>query len=266
MRISIITINYNNAIGLSKTIKSVCEQTSTDYEYIIIDGGSNDGSKSLIEKESNYINCWVSEPDNGIYNAMNKGICKSTGDYLLFLNSGDWLSSSTVLQDMHNQLDMDFDIIYGNIAVHDSNDKVEIWSVSDTKLDLDHFCYDTIPHQASFIKKSLFFFNEHLSGYNENLKISSDWAFFFEQIVVKKVTVKHINKIIANYNLEGISATREGKELIKQERESIIDNYYPKYYSLYTKYQTVMQERDKYKELLSRRPIKLYFKLRGIFY
>ncbi len=89
MKLSIITVNLNNKDGLQKTIDSVISQTFKDFEWIVIDGGSTDGSKELIEKYSDYISYWVSEPDKGIYNAMNKGIKVAKGDYLEFLNSGD---------------------------------------------------------------------------------------------------------------------------------------------------------------------------------
>ena len=86
MKLSIITINYNNAIGLKKTIESIVEQTYHEFEYIVIDGGSNDDSKKVILENQNNISDWCSEKDAGIYNAMNKGILKATGEYLLFLN------------------------------------------------------------------------------------------------------------------------------------------------------------------------------------
>ena len=91
LKISIITINYNNKSGLEKTIESVLQQTYDNIEYLVIDGNSTDGSKDVIKKYKHRISYWVSEPDSGIYNAMNKGGTKATGDYLLFLNSGDVL-------------------------------------------------------------------------------------------------------------------------------------------------------------------------------
>ena len=89
--LSIITVNLNNCDGLQKTIDSVVGQTFTDYEWIVIDGGSMDGSRELIEQYADCLAYWCSEPDNGIYNAMNKGISRATGEWLLFLNSGDSL-------------------------------------------------------------------------------------------------------------------------------------------------------------------------------
>jgi glycosyltransferase involved in cell wall biosynthesis len=96
MLLSIITINYNNLSGLEKTIQSVLNQTLKNFEFIIIDGGSTDGSKEYNQEKNEFIDCWVSESDNGIYHAMNKGIKMAKGEYCLFLNSGDYLVDSEV--------------------------------------------------------------------------------------------------------------------------------------------------------------------------
>ena len=96
--ISIITVNFNDKIGLERTLESVFSQNFRNFEYLVIDGGSNDGSKELLEKNSEKINYWVSEPDKGIYNAMNKGISFAKGEYLIFLNSGDHLKNENSLE------------------------------------------------------------------------------------------------------------------------------------------------------------------------
>ena len=98
MILSIITVSFNNLDGLTKTTNSIIEQTFRDFEWIVIDGGSSDGSKEYLIKNSKYISYWCSEPDNGIYNAMNKGIMKAKGNYLLFMNSGDFLFNKHVLK------------------------------------------------------------------------------------------------------------------------------------------------------------------------
>lgn len=104
-KISIITISYNNLEGLKRTVHSVLSQSYKDYEYIVVDGGSNDGSKEYLEANSAHITRWVSEPDKGIYNAMNKGIAMATGKYCIFMNSGDHFFSATTLEDAAPQLD-----------------------------------------------------------------------------------------------------------------------------------------------------------------
>ena len=116
MTLSIITINYNNAAGLEKTIKSVISQTCKRYEFIIIDGGSKDGSKDIIEKYQDQITYWVSEPDNGIYNAMNKGVKVAKGEYCIFMNSGDIFVDNDVIRDVFN-IGFSADIITGGIII-----------------------------------------------------------------------------------------------------------------------------------------------------
>src|ERR1041384_6364869 len=114
MKLSIITVNYNNRTGLERTIKSVADQTQTDIEYLVIDGGSTDGSIELIKSFGPKITEWISENDTGIYEAMNKGIMRSSGEYLLFLNSGDYLYSNETIEQVQNNLGSE-DILYGNI-------------------------------------------------------------------------------------------------------------------------------------------------------
>ena len=122
MKYSIITINYNNKEGLERTIQSVLGQISKDYEYIIIDGGSTDGSVDVIRQYADHISYWISEPDKGRYNAMNKGIRQATGDYLNFMNSGDTFHSSSVLEDIA-KMNFDEDIITGGF--YDSEKKIK---------------------------------------------------------------------------------------------------------------------------------------------
>ena len=119
MKYSIITVNLNNACGLEDTIISVFNQTCHDYEFLIIDGGSTDNSRTIIEQYQNQINYWVSEPDNGIFNAMNKGIKASRGEYLIFMNSGDCFYNGKVLEDSLPYLGTDFTI--GKIKRKDNN-------------------------------------------------------------------------------------------------------------------------------------------------
>ena len=102
MNLSIVTINYNNKKGLAKTIESVTNQEFKDFEWIIVDGGSTDESVALIQDNLNHIDYWVSEKDQGIYDAMNKGIKASTRDYILFLNSGDYFYTNEATKIIDN--------------------------------------------------------------------------------------------------------------------------------------------------------------------
>ena len=146
MRYSIITINYNNKGGLEKTINSVLGQSFHNYEYIIIDGGSTDGSVEIIKKYASQIDYWVSESDNGVYNAMNKGIGKASGEYLNFMNSGDTFHSSSALETI-SDLHSDDDIIIGGYYETEKGVSHTIPPHDVTLLTLLKY---TINHQATF--------------------------------------------------------------------------------------------------------------------
>ena len=132
MLLSIITINYNNALGLGKTLKSVLTQTNTLFEHVIVDGASTDNAVEIIQQYEKDATArgikviWVSEKDKGIYNAMNKGIKKASGEYIQILNSGDCLASDTVVNDMFEALkEKEYpEILYGNMTKVDASGKV----------------------------------------------------------------------------------------------------------------------------------------------
>lgn len=222
-KISVITINYNEKEGLRKTIQSVVGQTYADIEYIVIDGGSTDGSKELIETHQDKIHYWISEPDSGIYNAMNKGIRAATGDYLLFMNSGDcFLEPDTVSKAEKLMVD-DYGIYYGDLIYFNKRKKkYEDW-VFPNKLSLGFFIENSLPHQGSFIKRSLF---ESISMYNENLKIASDWEFFIVAICIEKVSYKHIGIVISEYDFTGISSDPKNYQLVASEKKITFDKYF----------------------------------------
>lgn len=210
MKISIITVNLNNKEGLKKTIESVINQTVFDkVEYIIIDGGSTDGSIEVIKENLDKFSFWVSEKDNGIYNAMNKGIKVSTGDYLLFLNSGDYLSENNVLERVFPYLQ--YDIVYGNEWKVNERHKGPYEAKYPDKLDEGFFRRTTLPHQSTFIKAELLKENP----YSESYKIISDWKFFIEAFRCGK-TYKHMPFIVSVYDCSGFSC--QHLDLMQQEK------------------------------------------------
>ncbi len=215
--LSIITINYNNLDGLKRTLESVVSQTWREFEYIVIDGGSTDGSADYIACQSTNIDYWVSEPDKGIYNAMNKGIAKATGEYLLFLNSGDHFFSNSVLQENNDKI-ANYDLIYFNIVYVRENDS---FTVSYPKqLSFSFFFLGTLCHQSTFIKKTLF---DELGSYDENLKLVSDWKFFIVALFKFNCTYFKVNAILSNYYMDGISSDLGNKELLYNEREQVLN-------------------------------------------
>ena len=217
MKLSIITINYNNRLGLQKSIDSVVMQTCKDFEWIVIDGGSTDGSRELIEHHKGDISYWCSEADGGIYNAMNKGIAQAKGEYCLCLNSGDWLCSRDVLSVVIPYLNGD-DFIVGNVYMSSDPTKSMVkeshFSDSGVIWVLNQFAY---PHQGTFIKRSVF---EKYGLYREDLKISSDWWLSYNAIILGKATIKYIPCDISIYDTNGISSTNSS--LMIEEREKIL--------------------------------------------
>jgi glycosyltransferase involved in cell wall biosynthesis len=209
-KLSIITVNLNNAEGLRKTIESVVNQTFTDFEYIIIDGGSTDGSVDIIKQYANAtLPCgewlgerlyWVSEPDKGIYNAMNKGILQAKGEYCLFLNSGDWLFDNLILTEVFKE-NLREDIIYGDLYCFNEKGDKTLW-IPSNKWTFRTFLYDAIPHPACFIKRQLFL---EISLYDETLTIISDWAFFITAIIIHNKSYIHLPYCISNFEAGGIS-------------------------------------------------------------
>jgi len=218
--ISIITVNLNDVKGLEKTLKSVFEQTWQAFEFIVVDGASSDGSKELIERHKEKIDYWVSEADKGIYNAMNKGIEISTGQYLLFLNSGDVLSANNVLENSFEYLTGEA-IIYFNVYV-DENDTLNLIEYPD-ELRFSDLLYGTLCHQSVFIKKELF---QHVGHYDESLKIVSDWKFFILSLFKENCTYKKVDLQLSIVNSDGISALAENKSLILAEREKVIQDHF----------------------------------------
>ncbi len=221
--LSIITVNYNNARGLEKTIRSVICQRYTDYEYIVIDGGSTDGSLKIINEHSDSITYWVSESDRGIYHAMNKGIIASSGEYLLFLNSGDWFTNESVL-DKVLKSGFKEDILYGNVNYEFDNGKFEPARIGkEEDITLAYFYRQMFPHQASFIKRELF----STEMYDENLKIIADWKFFIDRIVLKNCSIRKIPFPIVNYDMSGISSQKKFLSLHTQEKLKVLNQLLP---------------------------------------
>lgn len=227
--LSIITINYNNLKGLKQTMDSVFTQQSREqFEYIVIDGNSTDGSSDLIQENSNKIDKWLSEPDKGIYNAMNKGIKMSKGTYLLFLNSGDCLYEKTTIQTIIKEFSEDLDIYYGDI-IYDEGFKKEHRTFPD-KLTFKFFYNHNISHQASFIKKDLF---DSIFYYNENFKIVSDWEFFTYAICKKEASYKHLPIIVTVYEATGLSSNTDNHPAMYAEREASLNKLFPEFIADY---------------------------------
>ncbi len=237
--ISVITINYNNASGLQKTIDSVVAQSFTDLEFIVIDGKSTDKSVEII-KQNNRINSWESEKDNGIFHAQNKGIEKATGDYLLFLNSGDILAENDTLKKMSTHLSKT-DIVYGDLITEDASG-IRKNEESPNTLDVYHFMISTLWHPCSFIHTSVF---KRYGNYNENFKITADYEFFIRTILKHSVSYKHIPVSICVFDLRGISNNPDNDKLQTEERKkSWLTNFSPAAVASFEEHTKLLRSRE----------------------
>ena len=281
MKLSIITINYNNAEGLRKTLSSVASQTYCNIEHIIIDDGSTDGSVDIIREYENTIKRsvtinqstiqvkWVSEPDKGIYNAMNKGIEIALGrrivnadhttssnslndnrstlneslcDYIQILNSGDILASPDVTERMMNALHsfirstlndkIDVPILYGNMIKKDYTTGKIIGKSREVEYSLRQYFSSTMNHDCCYFRRDLF---ETYGLYDESLKIVSDWKWFMQVIGLGKVKPIYVNIDVTIFDASGISESN--LELRNKERRHVLEEVLPP---------TILADYDKY--------------------
>ena len=228
MKLSIITINRNNAPGLQKTMQSVVNQTDMDMEYIVIDGASSDESVDIIQRFASQRDIrWVSERDNGIYNAMNKGIGMAQGEYIMILNSGDYLASPKVVEMMGHALVSNNhpDILYGNM--------IKIWpdgkTIRDNQLRDDYSLFDfyqgTLNPDGTYIRRSLF---QQFGPFDESMKICSDWAWFLKTVGMGGVKPLHVDINVLYFDMTGVSESGErSRQTIYNERRQVLKQTLP---------------------------------------
>lgn len=262
MKLSIITVNLNNLEGLRKTFDSVINQTWQEFEWIVVDGGSTDGSRELIEKTASLLETrgwtaarfsgpedpvsfianqslseyqslsanlptshrllWCSEGDKGIYNAMNKGIIHANGEYCLFLNSGDYLNDIHSLETVSKWgLKSDFECFD---MIDDQDQRIKyINKLNCSEIHAHHLIYNSLPHQASFIRRDLF---RTVGMYDENLKIASDWKFELLALIFNSASFLYRPLIFARSQPNGISRT--DLTLDKIERNMVLQALFPR--------------------------------------
>ena len=217
MRYSVITINYNNREGLRNTIKSVVCQKFNDFEFIIIDGGSTDGSVDVIQEYSSDVSFWVSEKDRGIYHAMNKGVAQAHGDYCIFMNSGDCFYDNRVLESMEIHSFKE-ELLVGKIV---SKTNKFLFDSPKRPLSLYYLYSGTVPHQSTFIKTDML----RQYPYDENLGIVSDWKFFVQLIVLHSCSIRFVDQIIARFDTNGVSTSNP--EEMWREKEQVLSELFP---------------------------------------
>jgi glycosyltransferase involved in cell wall biosynthesis len=239
VKLSVITINRNDCPGLKRTVESVLSQTYQDYEYVVVDGASQDGSREFLEANARRFHFWISEPDRGIYDAMNKGIRAARGEYCLFLNSGDWLANDAILETVFS-VPVWADIVSGDIFFYD-NEKGEVkWHVpSPEVLTAKTLFLGTLPHQATLIRRELF---SRFGYYDEQLRITSDWQFFVQVLLEKGVSYQHIPHTLAYFNMDGISCRPATGGLARQEQLTLLRAKYPRFLPDYLRLEALESE------------------------
>ena len=224
--ITIVTINYNNAAGLRTTLESALSQSWKEFEHIVIDGGSDDGSVDLLRSEKYNISSWMSEPDSGIYDAQNKGAKLSTKPFILFLNSGDHFVDSSSLDHARLQLD-DSDLQSFDIIVKDfpgiNNGKAFVKQAPDF-LSFSFFFKDTLPHPSTFIKRRLF---EDHGYYDTTLKIVADWKAFILWACRHNCSYRHHPTPLSVFYCGGVSSHSNSRLCLLSERDSVLTTEFP---------------------------------------
>lgn len=228
MILSIITINRNNAAGLEKTMRSVASQVRGDFEYVVIDGASTDASVEVIRSfEASFGERlkWISEPDKGIYNAMNKGIGMATGDYLQFLNSGDSLVSDDITKRMTEALKSKGypSILYGNMLKDIPGGKaMRDRCFAGRDISFLGFYTGSLNHSSAYIRRSLF---SRYGMYDEGFKIVSDWKWFLQAIILGGEKPVYVDMDVTLFDMNGIS--EKNKALDKTERRRVLNELIP---------------------------------------
>lgn len=220
-KFSIVTVCRNEVEKIRSTCESICAQTFTDFEWIIIDGASTDGTLDVLEEYRMRTTVLVSEPDNGIYHAMNKGISHAKGEYIIFMNGGDYFAETLALEKVTQAPQSS--IIYGDLLFDGKETTVKKYpDVIPPRFLLKNM----LPHQASFIRRTLF---ERFGGHDESFRIAGDYELFVRLLEVHKVSTHHVAKVLAVFSDDGISKDPKYRLIRKLENHRVRKKYFPYY-------------------------------------
>lgn len=228
MKISVITVCFNAEETIEETILSTKNQTYKNVEHIIIDGCSTDNTINIINNYKDNVVHFISEPDNGVYDAMNKGIKYATGDFIIFLNANDTFFDENVLDNVVKKLEQNpkAKILFGDIMNVTKDKGASLPKAYNNVKNIFFFIHENICHQCVFYHRSLF--NE-LGDYSNDFKVYADWDFNVKCLVQNKKSVVYLPIKIANFQLGGISSNNSVQKIMKQERKAIINKYYKKF-------------------------------------
>ena len=220
MKFSIITVTYNSSATIEKTILSVISQTYRDYEYNVIDGGSVDGTKDVIDKYKDYISYWKSEPDNGIYDAMNKAIEHANGDWFFFINSDDVFCNNEILESVSKKILSKKVVYYGDVLMTPGN------NIYLGEFDKRKICMTNICHQAIFYPKEVFYKYKYETKY----RLYADWYLNIKCMADIDFRFEYLSEVISVFDIGGTSSSHNDS-LFKSDYYNIIkSNFGFKYY------------------------------------
>ncbi|HPA78746.1 MAG TPA: glycosyltransferase family 2 protein [Kiritimatiellia bacterium] len=223
--LSIITVCRNEAGRIRRTIDSVVQQSDLDFEWIVVDGASSDGTVDILRHSGAPIDRLISEPDTGIYDAMNKGVLAARGEYTLFLNAGDRLENRDVVH-VFRERNFKADLVVGDIRVILKNGRELLRKCTDRPLDRDFLYWRSFPHPGTFIRRSLF---ERHGLYDISFKIAADRE-FFNRVVSHGASVEPFSHCISVFTNDGVSYNFENRKRLYGERRRIRRIYYPASY------------------------------------
>jgi glycosyltransferase involved in cell wall biosynthesis len=215
--VSVISVNLNDRAGLARTLASVSRQTFRDRESIVIDGGSTDGSVDVIREHAaaGTVTDWVSEKDAGIYEAMNKGIRRARGTYLVFMNGGDSFAEDDALERFLAAGEPKEELLYSDAVVEHEDGTTHVWEVPDA-LDWDFFMRTSLPHQSSAFRRDLF---ERVGLYDTRFKMGADHELYLRAVVVRGATSRKVPVPLARQVWGGFSNRPQNYGLLRAERQ-----------------------------------------------
>lgn len=219
---SIITVSKNASQTIGITLDSIIEQTFTDYELIIVDGGSDDNTLQVVDNKADII---ISETDNGVYDAMNKGLNVASGKLVHFLNAGDWYNTEKALEIVSNRFSENTHLFFSDVNIIDKNSvRLVKYPNKPGKM---HLYLGTICHQACFFNRDIL--NKY-GGFDINLKLAADYEWITRAIIKNKINMIHIDKPLVSYDFRGISSSEENKILLDLERKEVQRRNLPGYF------------------------------------
>jgi glycosyltransferase involved in cell wall biosynthesis len=243
--LSVITICLNERNTIAQTLESVINQSCRDFEYIVIDGGSTDGTLEIIKKYESDIDVLVSEPDQGIFNAQNKGIAIAGGSYITLLNSGDYYCNNKIIERIFEN-NLTADIIYGDIIIK-MNSGLKYRKKSPTKPTEMFFMYDCLPHPGTLFNANMF---DEIGGLDESFPGTADYEFFLRSLFSKGRSAQYLPFPIAVFNLSGFSSIHEKTEKVQSERkraqELHLDPRTLKFFTLFRPFHILFQKKFRY--------------------